>query len=550
MSKSTYEVYTANGPYTSQAAKVSAGTAPGGSASKPAASHTGNGAPTVIPGAAPGSATPGQSVIEGVTVGSMPVVNEINVKENPNGTIGTNVVVADAMPVTGPGVSNHTSPVSGGSPGSGVVGVQTGWVKLGNGFKYYKEDGSGYKTGWHSEYAADGSKVWYYFDEYPGNKEWMVTGWKRIKGSKDEKWYYFRADGKMSIYWKKLDGLWYYLEPQEDAGYMVMGWKAINGYWYYFVPEEDAGYMMVDWHKIGGKWYYFYKTEDKYGIMAANDMINHTDGKKYYLGSDGAMVTKATMPQVVFSGVTYEVAEDGACSEINNNSISIEQILQNIRNDTSLGLDAGKKDTLVTIGRFMLSAGYEEAFVAGMLGNIIHEANVGYFENSAYITHPEEEPPYLIYMDKHYSYRTKYSKKNITDLRLSDVEALLEKLDEDGWEKGKFGLGCVQWTGERTKTLVDIYRQIAGAGNDYITFEQVVEAEGRMICTELSEAGIKKTIYPDWKTEHVGNLGTAAAAYDAGYVLCVKYETPKNYMQEAPVRAKTARNLYHVMMAT
>ncbi len=327
MSKSTYEVYTANGPYTSQAAKVSTGTAPGGSASKPAASHTGNGAPTVIPGAAPGSATPGQSLIEGVTVGSMPVVNEINVKQNPDGTIGANVLIADAMPVTGPGVSNHTSPVSGGSPGSGVVGVQTGWVKLGNGFKYYKEDGSGYKTGWHSEYAADGSKVWYYFDEDPGNKEWMVTGWKRIKGSKDEKWYYFRSDGKMSIYWKKLDDLWYYLEPQEDAGYMVMGWKEINGYWYYFVPEEDAGYMMVDWHKIGGKWYYFYKTEDKYGIMAANDMINHTDGKKYYLASDGAMVTKATMPQVVFSGVTYAVAEDGACSEIGN---STSQIIEKI----------------------------------------------------------------------------------------------------------------------------------------------------------------------------------------------------------------------------
>lgn len=42
-------------------------------------------------------------------------------------------------------------------------------------------------------------------------------------------------------------------------------------------------------------------------------MVDHTDGKKYYFGTDGAMATKMDKQYVTYKGVTYEVGEDGAC---------------------------------------------------------------------------------------------------------------------------------------------------------------------------------------------------------------------------------------------
>ena len=66
-----------------------------------------------------------------------------------------------------------------------------------------------------------------------------------------------------------------------------------------------------------------------------------------------------------------------------------------------------KIETSAIIGQLLFDNGYETAFVAGILGKINHEANLGYFESSAYINHPENEPDYLKYMDKYYSYRTK-----------------------------------------------------------------------------------------------------------------------------------------------
>ena len=117
-----------------------------------------------------------------------------------------------------------------------------------------------------------------------------------------------------------------------------------------------------------------------------------------------------------------------------------------------------KKETLAIIGQLLFDNGYETAFVAGVLGNINHEASIGYFESSAYISHPENEPEYLKYMDQNYSYRTKYSGKLITEVSLDELNTLLNKLKNDKWEKGKFGLGCVQLTGERTLNLFKIYR--------------------------------------------------------------------------------------------
>ena len=56
-------------------------------------------------------------------------------------------------------------------------------------------------------------------------------------------------------------------------------------------------------------------------------------------------------------------------------------------------------------------------------------------------------------MDKLYNYRKKYSGKIITEVNMHELDLLLKKLKANKWQKGKFGLGCIQWTGERTYNL-------------------------------------------------------------------------------------------------
>lgn len=168
----------------------------------------------------------------------------------------------------------------------------------------------------------------------------------------------------------------------------------------------------------------------------------------------------------------------------------------------------------------------------------------GRFESSNYVSNPAAKPQYLVYMDNKYDYRNEYSGQNIMNKNLNDVYSLLLQLEEDKWKKGKFGLGSVQWTGSRTKTLVEIYiEETCTSGN--ISFDQMLKPESIMISRELG--GNYGYIYSDWLTANSDNLNSSNAAYSAGYYLCTQYEMPKDYEAKAPNRAKTAELLYGVM---
>ena len=203
-----------------------------------------------------------------------------------------------------------------------------------------------------------------------------------------------------------------------------------------------------------------------------------------------------------------------------------------------------KKETLAIIGQLLFDNGYETAFVAGVLGNINHEASIGLFESSAYISHPEDEPKYLKYMDQYYSYRTKYSGKLITEVSLDELNTLLNKLKNDKWEKGKFGLGCVQWTGERTLNLFKIYRS-ENNNKDSISFNQATNAEGKLIINEFSND--YKYIYNNWKEENKNKINSEDAAYNAASKICLDYERPSDMENKAKTRGNTAKKIYKIM---
>lgn len=212
--------------------------------------------------------------------------------------------------------------------------------------------------------------------------------------------------------------------------------------------------------------------------------------------------------------------------------------------------DLSKKDTLVAMAEVLLDDGFAPAFVAGILGNIMVEGDCGRFESSAYISNPDAEPDYLVYLDENYDYREKYSYKLIYEgISLQEVYNMILELGPGGANgRGScFGLGCLQWTSyERIKRLVENYLDVNGNA-DSITLAQVQEAEGMTVSYELNNT--YRSVYTTWQSENA-DQNTTEAAFAAGVIVCVRYGVPVGYNTEEVqnTRGALAEAVYNVMM--
>ena len=252
---------------------------------------------------------------------------------------------------------------------------------------------------------------------------------------------------------------------------------------------------------------------------------------------------------VIYKGNTYwsnSLSFTTAVPLYVNSSLSTSAILANLKSCTNTSImPSGKREAMILIAETLLREGYMPAFTAGVISNVRYEGSFGKFESSNYVTNPSSKPAYLDYMDNLYDYRSKYSGKYIYNgISLSELSALMKKLEADSYTKGKFGLGSVQWTGSRTKSLVDLYIAEAGS-SDTITKDQTIAAEMKMITNELS--GSYRSIHTNWKNNNA-SLYSDDAAYNAGYRVCVHYEVPASYRQKGIDRGETALALYKVMM--
>lgn len=219
-----------------------------------------------------------------------------------------------------------------------------------------------------------------------------------------------------------------------------------------------------------------------------------------------------------------------------NNSSTIQKMLDNIKNDKTLGLSSDKKTAMIMAGERLLKDGYDVKFVAGVLGNIQNEGTPGRFESSHYITNPENEPDYLVYMDNHFNYRSKFSGKSICDVGISAAVKLQKQAASSG--KGKFGLGMIQWTGSRTAGLLKAYQKYIK--HDKPTMSECIMAEVNFMADELKSSEFSG-VYTQWKKG-------AKTASSAGEIVCKQYEKPKDMVGEAKSRAKNASKIYNVMM--
>ena len=233
----------------------------------------------------------------------------------------------------------------------------------------------------------------------------------------------------------------------------------------------------------------------------------------------------------------------GASSNSGNNTANANNtMIQNIKNSGQFGQ---KTDALFIIGNILEQNGYESGFIAGLLANIYHEGNFGYFESSKYVSNPKAKPGYLKIMDNNYDYANKYSGKCVTQVNLRELKDLCDKLKKDNWKNGKFGLGIIQWTGTRTGPLVDLYLEEAN-GAESINLSQVITAEGKYMMKELKNQ--YSYVYNDWKNNNGNDLSSENAAYNAGSQICLKYEIPFNKEQAADKRGNTAKIILRIML--
>lgn len=228
-------------------------------------------------------------------------------------------------------------------------------------------------------------------------------------------------------------------------------------------------------------------------------------------------------------------------SESQSSNPNIEKILTNIKNSGNIRQYGNEKiDTCAATAKVMLEAGFDPKFVAGMLGNICYEGNVGLFE------YYNSSQDYMQYMQNYYGYKSNYSGKYIYNVNLNNVYNMLKQLNETSggtWRingsRVGFGLGSIQWTFGRTYELVKIYREVNGQKST-ITKTEATKAEGLMISRELNSSNYNY-IYNNWKKSQ-------SSAYNAAYKICVSYEVPANKDYQGNQRGNLAEKIYSDMM--
>lgn len=278
--------------------------------------------------------------------------------------------------------------------------------------------------------------------------------------------------------------------------------------------------------------------------------------------------------------------------------LSNAQMAANLRASSALG---SKRQNLGDVAELLMDNGFSPAFAAGVVANIYSEGSYGKLESSNYgitsgnmdmqkkrpkyfcyldggtyynattgniqFVSPEEkaqhpdDPAYLVrYGDENY-YLTNWSSKYVYDCDLNLLQDFIDKLTEnirqDGvsfshdWKDGKmwhgkFGMGCTQWTGGRTRKLMALYHKYAGAGNPTITKAQVIAAEHEMILYDLT--GDYKKVYTEWLNANDDAKYCPEAAYSAGSLVCLKYEIPANKETSAVKRGNNASKFYKIMV--
>jgi hypothetical protein len=150
-----------------------------------------------------------------------------------------------------------------------------------------------------------------------------AVGWTKV----GTYWYYYNASGVKLTGWQTLPSRAgtdrFYLDPATSpSGQMVVSWQKIprnTGKWYFFEPADEYGAMLVGWQYISGDWYYFDKNTATRGQMLTGGLWDIVDvGHHYWFyfipgptNDNGRMA----MGNVTINGTLYRFGNRGGQNE-------------------------------------------------------------------------------------------------------------------------------------------------------------------------------------------------------------------------------------------
>lgn len=221
-----------------------------------------------------------------------------------------------------------------------------------------------------------------------------------------------------------------------------------------------------------------------------NDAVSHykRDLKNGYLKNSDIE------NNIMLKNLFNKIEIDENVNPYKGNNSNVQKRLDKLYFDNTLKVSNETKKGMMACATKLLNAGYDANFVAGMLGNMAGESSPGGFESSFYREENlRNKRDYLWYIDNNFGYAEEFSGKNIMDVGIKKTEELQLKCKESGYQ-GKFGLGMVQWTDERTNGLLEYYKKYSKG--DKPTLDECIEAETEYMKYELGNT--KKYIYDEW----------------------------------------------------
>jgi len=238
--------------------------------------------------------------------------------------------------------------------------------------------------------------------------------------------------------------------------------------------------------------------------------------------------------------------------------------------NSNITTNAERLDSMNIMGRVLFENGYEPAFVAGVLSNILGEGSFGQFEFAG-------NQPYLQYFINNHDYRARFAGRqifnvNITPQQLHTITFNSPMLIPGGNPNNYddrlpnftniFGLGLIQWTNRpRFFRLLEFYNEQTDGGNRRITRPEVVTAETRMLLWDFDTGeevtrivmrdGSVVPIYADipnaWRVRNGNQIDSEAAARDAAIIITRALVRPPNTVATADTRAEDAARIYRIM---
>ena len=236
---------------------------------------------------------------------------------------------------------------------------------------------------------------------------------------------------------------------------------------------------------------------------------------------------------------------------------ALSNMMENLAQDTSINVEsATRRNSMVTIGQGMLERGFEAAFVAGMLGNVMEEGSIGEFERAG-------TQPYMQYVINYHDYINRFHGRHVynVDATLQELYNIISnRMASAGNNVNLFGLGTMQFTnGSRILHIVENYMLVSG-GSGSITREQAAEAEILTLIQQLEGYGQHTgpappgisgwgfNLYEYWISRHASDMNTVAAARDAAQLIVHLFLRPGDAAIQAEIRSNNAADIFHVMM--